>query len=54
MEEEHTPERLVAGLVKLLEVKDQGQDQFLGRKSAAGLVACLADRSLPRRFMQPN
>jgi len=37
MEEEHTPERLVAGLVKLLEVKDQGQDQFLGRKKRGGI-----------------
>ncbi|WP_374587826.1 acyl-CoA thioesterase [Novosphingobium sp.] len=37
MEEEHTPERLVAGLVKLLEVKDQGEDQFLGREKRGGI-----------------
>ncbi len=37
MEEEHTPEQLVAGLVKLLEVKDQGEDQFIGRKKRGGI-----------------
>ena len=37
MEEERTPEQLVAGLVKLLEVKDQGDDQFIGRKKRGGI-----------------
>ena len=37
MEEERTPESLVAGLVKLLEVKNQGDDQFIGRKKRGGI-----------------
>ncbi len=37
MDGERTPEQLVAGLVKLLEVKDQGEDQFLGRKKRGGV-----------------
>ncbi|MFM2302426.1 MAG: hypothetical protein RLZZ84_2162 [Pseudomonadota bacterium] len=36
-ETERTPEQLVAGLVKLLEVKEQGDDQFLGRKKRGGV-----------------
>ena len=37
MDGERTPEQLVAGLVKLLDVKDQGEDKFLGRKKRGGI-----------------
>lgn len=37
MDSERTPEQLVASLVKLLEVKDQGNDTFLGRKKRGGV-----------------
>ena len=36
MEPDRTPEQLVAGLLKLLEVKPQGDDQFIGRKKRGG------------------
>ena len=36
MDSERTPEQLVAGLLKLLEVKPQGDDQFIGRKKRGG------------------
>ena len=37
MEQQYTPEQLVAGLIKLLAVKPQGGDQFLGRKKRGGV-----------------
>ncbi|MDE2435428.1 MAG: acyl-CoA thioesterase II [Sphingomonadales bacterium] len=37
MDAEYTPEQLVSGLIKLLEVKPQGQDQFIGRKKRGGV-----------------
>ncbi len=37
MEPELTPERLISGLLKLLEVQPQGDDQFLGRKKRGGV-----------------
>ena len=37
MEQEYTPEQLVDGLIKLLAVKPQGDDQFLGRKKRGGV-----------------
>ena len=37
MDTEHTPEQLVSGLLKLLAVKPQGDDQFLGRKKRGGI-----------------
>ncbi|MDE2412485.1 MAG: acyl-CoA thioesterase II [Sphingomonadales bacterium] len=37
MDAERTPEQLVAGLVKLLEVKPQGDDLFIGRKKRGGI-----------------
>ena len=37
MEIERTPEQLVAGLLKLLEVKPQGDDHFIGRKKRGGI-----------------
>ena len=37
MESEHTPEQLVSGLIKLLAVKPQGDDQFVGRKKRGGV-----------------
>ena len=37
MDTEHTPEQLVSGLLKLLAVKPQGDDQFLGRKKRGGV-----------------
>ena len=37
MDSERTPEQLVAGLIKLLEVKPQGEDRFIGRKKRDGV-----------------
>lgn len=37
MDNERTPEQLVAGLLKLLEVKPQGDDHFIGRKKRGGI-----------------
>ncbi|MBS0475209.1 MAG: acyl-CoA thioesterase II [Proteobacteria bacterium] len=37
MDAQRTPEQLVAGLVKLLEVKPQGDDLFIGRKKRGGI-----------------
>lgn len=37
MDSEYTPEQLVAGLLKLLEVKPQGEDHFIGRKKRGGI-----------------
>ncbi len=37
MESERTPEQLVASLLKLLEVQDQGNDHYLGRKKRGGV-----------------
>ncbi len=37
MDSQRTPEQLVASLVKLLEVQDQGEDHFLGRKKRGGV-----------------
>ncbi len=37
MESEHTPEQLVSGLIKLLAVKPQGGDHFVGRKKRGGV-----------------
>ena len=37
METEHTPEQLVGGLIKLLAVKPQGDDHFVGRKKRGGV-----------------
>ena len=37
MESELTPERLVSGLVKLLEPKPEGDDRFTGRKKRGGV-----------------
>ena len=37
METEHTPEQLVSGLIKLLAVKPQGDDHFVGRKKRGGV-----------------
>ncbi len=37
MHVERTPEELVAGLVKLLEVKAHGNDHFIGRKKRGGV-----------------
>ena len=37
MEDQRTPQQLVDGLLKLLEVKPQGDDQFLGRKKRGGV-----------------
>lgn len=37
MDGEPSPERLVAGLVKLLEVQDRGDDHFLGRRKRGGV-----------------
>ncbi|WP_296681244.1 acyl-CoA thioesterase II [Novosphingobium sp.] len=37
MDSDITPERLVSGLVKLLEVKPQGDDHFIGRKKRGGI-----------------
>ncbi len=37
MDAEQSPEQLVAGLVRLLEVKDQGEDRFIGRKKRGGI-----------------
>lgn len=37
MDSEHTPEQLVASLVRLLAVQDQGEDRFFGRKKTGGV-----------------
>ena len=37
MDTEHTPEQLVSGLIKLLAVKPQGDDHFVGRKKRGGV-----------------
>lgn len=37
MNNEPTPDRLVAGLIKLLQVKPLGDDQFIGRKKTGGV-----------------
>lgn len=37
MDSDISPERLVSGLVKLLEVKPQGDDRFIGRKKRGGV-----------------
>ena len=37
MEQEHTPEQLVAGLIKLLEPKSHGEDRYEGRKKRGGV-----------------
>ena len=37
METEHSPEQLVSGLIKLLAVKPQGDDHFVGRKKRGGV-----------------
>ncbi len=37
MEAERTPEQLVAGLLKLLEVKPEGEDRFTGRRKRGGV-----------------
>lgn len=37
MDNDNSPERLVSGLIKLLEVKPQGNDQFIGRKKRGGV-----------------
>ncbi len=37
MDIEHTPEQLVSGLLKLLAVKPQGDDHFVGRKKRDGI-----------------
>jgi acyl-CoA thioesterase-2 len=37
METEHTPEQLISGLIKLLAVKPQGDDHFVGRKKRGGV-----------------
>ena len=37
MEPEHTPEQLVSGLIKLLAVKPQGDDLYVGRKKRGGV-----------------
>ncbi|MFN3516142.1 MAG: acyl-CoA thioesterase [Novosphingobium sp.] len=37
MDEEPTPERLVAGLLKLLEVTPDGEDHFVGRRKRGGV-----------------
>ncbi len=37
MDSDPTPERLVSGLIKLLEVQPQGDDRFVGRKKRGGV-----------------
>jgi acyl-CoA thioesterase-2 len=37
MEQEHTPEQLVSGLIKLLEPKVHGEDRYEGRKKRGGV-----------------
>ncbi len=37
MEAERTPEQLVTGLLKLLEVKPEGEDRFAGRRKRGGV-----------------
>jgi acyl-CoA thioesterase-2 len=37
MDAERTPEQLVAGLLKLLEVKPEGEDRFTGRRKRGGV-----------------
>ncbi|MBS0481505.1 MAG: acyl-CoA thioesterase II [Proteobacteria bacterium] len=37
MDADYSPEQLVAGLIRLLEVKPQGDDQFIGRKKRGGV-----------------
>ena len=37
MEQEHTPEQLVAGLIKLLEPRSHGEDRYEGRKKRGGV-----------------
>lgn len=37
MDGDHTPEQLVSGLLKLLEVKPEGEDRFTGRRKRGGV-----------------